>query len=335
KVLTIDPVDARDHDDSICVERRPDGYRAYVPIADDSEHVPPGSAVDLDACARCFTTSFPDRAVPMLPAVFSRHHCPLLPRRERYALVAIVDRDKEASVQRFRLVEAVVHVAALLSYEDAAATLGFIEGEPKNPEAKAYKRDLRVLAELAKKLRKLRMKRGALDLDLPEPKVELDPATGKPLSVTRRAKNPGVASAYQLVEELMLLANERVARWLAGRKSPAVYRVHAPPDPERLEQLGIAAQKLGVAFDPDTLDSPLGVSRWLRRIAKHPLRVVLEGLLLRSLKLAQYDIVNIGHFGLASETYVHFTSPIRRYPDLLVHRISKDLLRGGPVISDA
>jgi ribonuclease R len=133
----------------------------------------------------------------------------------------------------------------------------------------------------------------------------------------------------------MLLANERVARWLAGRKSPAVYRVHAPPDPQRLEQLGLAAQKLGVPFEPDTLESALGVSRWLKRIAKHPLRVVLEGLLLRSMKLAQYDINNIGHFGLASETYVHFTSPIRRYPDLLVHRISKSLLRGNPVITDA
>ncbi|HTV23753.1 MAG TPA: VacB/RNase II family 3'-5' exoribonuclease [Polyangiaceae bacterium] len=333
--LTIDPTDARDHDDSICVERRPEGYRAYVAIADVSEYVQPGSALDVDASERCFTTYLPDRAVPMLPSVLASQHCSLLPQQDRYALVAIVDLDKDAGVLRFKLVEAVIHVAALLSYEDAAATLGFIEGEPKNPEATRYKKDLRVLADLAKKLRKLRMKRGALDLNLPEPKVELDKQTGRPTAVTRRAKNPGIASAYQLVEELMLLANERVGRWLAGRKSPAVYRVHAPPDPQRLEQLGLAAQKLGVPFEPDTLESSLGVSRWLKRIAKHPLRVVLEGLLLRSMKLAQYDINNIGHFGLASETYVHFTSPIRRYPDLLVHRISKALLRGGPVITDA
>jgi ribonuclease R len=333
--LTIDPVDARDHDDSVHVEKRPEGYRAYIAIADVSEYVQSGSAVDIDASERCFTTYLPDRAVPMLPAVLASQHCSLLPRQDRYALVAIVDLDPDANVQRFRLVEAVVHVAALLSYDDAAAVLGFIEDEPKNPEAKLYKKGLRVLAELAKKLRKQRMKRGALDLDLPEPKVELDPETGKPVAITRRAKNPGIVGAYQLVEEMMLLANERVARWLAGRKSPAVYRVHAPPDPERLEQLGVAAQKLGVAFEPDTLESSLGVARWMRRIAKHPLRVVLEGLLLRSMKLAQYDITNIGHFGLALETYVHFTSPIRRYPDLLVHRISKALLRGGPVITDA
>jgi ribonuclease R len=333
--LTIDPVDARDHDDSIWVERRPEGYRAYVAIADVSEYVQLGSAVDIDASERCFTTYLPDRAVPMLPAVLASQHCSLLPKLDRFALVAIVDLDKEAAVLRFRLVEAVVHVAVLLTYEDAACTLGFVEGEAKSPEAKNYKKDLRVLAELAKKLRRLRMKRGALDLDLPEPKVELDKETGHPENVTRRAKNPGIASAYQLVEELMLLANERVARWLSGKRSPAVYRVHAPPDPTRLEQLGLAAQKLGVAFEPDTLDSALGVARWLKRINKHPLKPVLEGLLLRSMKLAQYDIVNIGHFGLASECYLHFTSPIRRYPDLLVHRICKALLRGSPVVTDA
>ena len=332
--LTIDPVDARDHDDAIHVEKRPEGYRAYVAIADVSEYVQPGTALDLDASERCFTTYLPDRAVPMLPSVLASKHCSLLPQVDRYALVAIVDLDKDAGVQRFKLCEAVIHVAALITYEDAAATLGFIEDEPKNPEARSFKKNLRVLAELAKKLRKLRMKRGALDLDLPEPKVELDPETGRPTNVTRRAKNPGIVSAYQLVEELMLLANERVARWLSSRKSPAVYRVHAPPDPERLDQLGLAAQKLGVAFEPDTLESPLGVSRWMRKIAKHPLRVVLEGLLLRSMKLAQYDVVNIGHFGLASESYLHFTSPIRRYPDLLVHRLCKNLLRTGVVLTD-
>ncbi|HVZ36315.1 MAG TPA: RNB domain-containing ribonuclease, partial [Polyangiaceae bacterium] len=146
---------------------------------------------------------------------------------------------------------------------------------------------------------------------------------------TRRAKDPGIQGAYQMVEELMLLANERVARWLTSKRSPAVYRVHAPPDPERLEQLGVVAKKLGVPFEADTLDSALGVGRWLKRLAKHPLQPVLEGLLLRSLKMAQYDTNNIGHFGLASDCYVHFTSPIRRYPDLLVHRLCKGLLRGG------
>ena len=326
--LTIDPVDARDHDDAVYVERRAAGYRAYVAIADVSEYVQPGGALDKDASERCFTTYLPDRAVPMLPRVLAADHCSLLADRDRYCLCAIVELDKTASVTRFRLVEGVIRVAALLSYEDAACTLGFIEEEPKNPKALEYKKQLRAANELAVKLRKLRLRRGSLDLDLPEPKVQLDPETQRPVSISKRAKNPGIAGAYQLVEELMLLANERVARWLTGKRGAAVYRVHAPPDPERLEQLSLVARKLGVPFEDDTLEGPLGMSRWLKRLSKHPLRVVLEGLLLRSLKMAQYDTVNIGHYGLASECYVHFTSPIRRYPDLLVHRSSKAQLRG-------
>ncbi len=334
RLVTIDPVDARDHDDAIYVERNAKGYRAYVAIADVSEYVQPGSAVDRDASERCFTTYLPDRAVPMLPAVLASQHCSLLPDQDRYALTAIVDLDKQGEIERFRVVESVIRVAAKLTYEDVAITLGMVEGGVANPRTAEFKSDLRVLNDLAKKLRKTRMRRGALDLDLPEPRVTLDPETGRPVAITRRAKNPGIQGAYQMVEELMLLANERVARWLSGRKSPAVYRVHAPPDPERLEQLAIVAQRLGVPFEADTLDSPLGVSRWLKRAAKHALAVVLESLLLRSLKQAQYDVINVGHFGLASECYVHFTSPIRRYPDLLVHRIVKHLLRGGRVLKD-
>lgn len=334
RLVTIDPVDARDHDDAIYVERNAKGYRAYVAIADVSEYVQPGSAVDRDASERCFTTYLPDRAVPMLPAVLASQHCSLLPDQDRYALTAIVDLDKHGAIERFRVVESVIRVAAKLTYEDVAITLGMTEGEVANPRTAEFKSDLRVLHDLAKKLRKTRMQRGALDLDLPEPRVTLDPDTGRPVAITRRAKNPGIQGAYQMVEELMLLANERVARWLSGRKSPAVYRVHAPPDPERLDQLALVAQRLGVPFEADTLDSPLGVSRWLKRAAKHALAVVLESLLLRSLKQAQYDVVNVGHFGLASECYVHFTSPIRRYPDLLVHRITKHLLRGGRVVKD-
>ena len=325
--LTIDPIDARDHDDAVYVEKRATGYRAFVAIADVSEYVQEGGALDRDASERCFTTYLPDRAVPMLPSVLAADQCSLLAGKDRYCLCAIIDLDTAAAVQRFRIVEGVIHVAALVTYDDVACTLGFIEGEAKSPEAAHHKRQLRIVNELAKKLRKLRLQRGALDLDLPEPKVTLDPETKRPVSISKRTKNPGIQGAYQMVEELMLLANERVARWLTGKKAPAVYRVHAPPDPQRLEQLGSVAQRLGVPFEADTLDSALGVSRWLKRLAKHPLKPVLEGLLLRSLKMAQYDTNNIGHFGLASECYVHFTSPIRRYPDLLVHRISKRLLR--------
>jgi len=132
-----------------------------------------------------------------------------------------------------------------------------------------------------------------------------------------------------MVEELMLLANECVARWLTKRKAPTIFRVHDKPDEAKLERLGAVARKFGAPFELDQMLKPQGVERWLERIAEHPRRQVLEMLLLRSLKQAVYDIVNIGHFGLASDSYLHFTSPIRRYPDLLVHRSVKHLLRGG------
>ena len=172
------------------------------------------------------------------------------------------------------------------------------------------------------------MRRGALDLDLPEAKLSLDPTSGAPLSVTRRTHDPGIRLAYQMVEDMMLLANELVAGWLAARKAPAIYRVHGAPDEERLEHFAKIAAKLGAPFEAEDLGEPRGVSRYLRSIQEHPRRLVLEGLLLRSLKQAAYDLSNIGHFGLASETYLHFTSPIRRYPDLVVHRQVKSILRG-------
>ncbi|MEB2312326.1 MAG: ribonuclease R [Sorangiineae bacterium] len=325
---TIDPEDARDHDDAVWVERSGEGYRAYVAIADVSEYVQPGSALDEEAAARGCTIYLPDRAIPMLPAALAADLCSLLPERERLALCVIAELDKGGKVVRYELVEAVIRSAAMLTYGGVARALGFTEEPPRSPAAEAFKRDLKVLDELTRKLRRARMKRGALDLDLPEARVELDERTGAPKGVVRRARDPGVKRAYQMIEELMLLANELVAKWLSHRRAPTVYRVHGRPDEKKLERLGEVAEKLGVEFDLAELLEPAGVGKWLQRIEGHPRRAVLEMLLLRSLKQAVYDIVNIGHFGLASEAYLHFTSPIRRYPDIEVHRAVKRLLRG-------
>jgi len=182
--------------------------------------------------------------------------------------------------------------------------------------------------EVAKLLGAQRKSRGSLDFDLPEAKVKLNPETGEPIGVERTRTDPGVRVAYNLVEEMMLLANEVVARYLQQKKSPAIYRVHGKPDEKKLDRLALVARKLGVEIDLDSLAEARGVSRWLAKIQKHPRRAVLEMLLLRSLKQAVYDVTNIGHFGLASEAYVHFTSPIRRYPDIEIHRAVKRLLRG-------
>jgi ribonuclease R len=328
---TIDPEDARDHDDAIWVERHGNGYRAYVAIADVSEYVQPGTALDDEARLRGCTIYLPDRAIPMLPTALAADLCSLLAEQERLTVAVIAELDADGMVQHFEVVEGVMRSQAMLTYGGVARALGFTETPPRSAPAEAFKKDLKVLDELARKLRARRMQRGALDLDLPEARVLIDPKTGAPSDVVRRAQDPGVKRAYAMVEELMLLANELVARFLAERQSPAIYRVHGRPDPEKLSRLTKVAEKLGVEFDPAVLEEPGGLSRWLTKIQKHPRKNVLEMLLLRSLKQATYDTSNIGHFGLASEAYLHFTSPIRRYPDVEVHRAVKHLLRGGKV----
>src|SRR6187399_1137607 len=326
---TIDPEDARDHDDAVWVEKQADGFRAWIAIADVSEYVQPGSELDKEALRRGCTIYLPDRAIPMLPAALAADLCSLLAEKERLCLCVIADLDRDGTLKTYEIVEGVMRSAAMLTYGGVARALGFSEAPPKSPAAEAFKKDLKVMEELTRKLRKARMSRGALDMDLPEARVIVDPETGAPTDVVRRAQDPGVKRAYSMIEELMLLANETVARFLGQKKSPGVYRIHAKPDEKKLERLGVVAKKLGVEVDLEALREPLGASRFLARIQKHPRRAVLEMLLLRSLKQAVYDINNVGHFGLASEAYVHFTSPIRRYPDVEVHRAVKHLIRGG------
>jgi len=330
---TIDPEDARDHDDAVWVEKLGDGFRAWIAIADVSEYVQPGSELDKEALRRGCTIYLPDRAIPMLPAALAADLCSLLAEKERLCLCVIADLDRDAKVKSFEIVEGVMRSAAMLTYGGVAKTLGFTDIPPRSPPAEAFKKELRVMEELTKKLRKTRMSRGSLDLDLPEAKLTLDPTTKAPIDVTRRTSDPGIKRAYSMIEELMLLANELVATWLGNQKSPAIYRIHGKPDPQKLARLGLVAEKLGVEFDAEEMKEPLGVSKFLQRISTHARKQVLEMLLLRSLKQAAYDIENVGHFGLASTNYLHFTSPIRRYPDVQVHRAVKHLLRGGKPVS--
>ncbi len=326
---TIDPEDARDHDDAVWVERREGGFRAWIAIADVSEYVNPGSALDEEAVARGCSIYLPDRAIPMLPAALSADLCSLLPEHDRLCLCVIADFDKQGKVKQFDIVEGIMRSAAMLTYAGVARALGFDPEAKRSPQADAMKRDLKVVDELARKLRRQRLGRGALDLDLPEARVVLDARSGAPIEVTQAKSSEGMKRAYQMVEELMLVANELVARFLSKHRAPAIYRVHGTPDPTKLERLATVAEQLGSRVEVDALLEPKGVSRFLATIEEHPRRQVLNMLLLRSLKQAQYDIVNIGHFGLASDAYLHFTSPIRRYPDLDVHRIVKGILRGG------
>jgi ribonuclease R len=325
---TIDPEDARDHDDAVWVERlESGGYRAWIAIADVSSYVRPGTQLDAESLKRGCSIYLPDRAIPMLPRPLSSNLCSLLPDVIRLCLCVEVELDAGAHVKRARVVRGFMKSQAKLTYGGVARALGFTSDPPRDPKAEAMIDGLRVANELSRTLRSQRMKRGALDFDLPEAKIILDDK-GHPVDVQRRAQDPGMKKAYALIEELMLLANETVAEWLVKVMVPTVFRVHAPPDQKKLANLVVMCEALGVPFELEDAEDPKKLSKILRSFAEHPQANVLNMLLLRAMKQASYDIANIGHFGLASRAYLHFTSPIRRYPDLVVHRSVHDELLG-------
>lgn len=319
---TIDPDDARDHDDAVWVERTASGgYEVWVAIADVSSYVrPEKKQLDDEARGRGCSIYLPDRAIPMLPRALSSNLCSLLPDVIRLCLCVHAELDAKGAIKKTRIVRGFMKSAAKLTYGGVARALGFTDLPARQPKAEEMVDGLKVAYEVSRVLRGRRMKRGALDFDLPEPVIKLD-ASGKPEAITKRTKDEGVKKAYQLIEELMIFANEVVARWLLEHDLPGVYRVHLPPDPQKLMRLQAMCEVLGVELDIEATQTPKGLAKVLESFADHPNAAVLNQLLLRSMKQATYDTANLGHFGLASDAYLHFTSPIRRYPDLIVHRI--------------
>jgi ribonuclease R len=318
---TIDPEDARDHDDAVWVEMRPEGgFRAWVAIADVSSYVRPSTALDAEALDRGCSVYLPDRAIPMLPRALSSNLCSLLPNVVRLCLCVIADFDETGKVVHYDVVRGFMNSRAKLTYGTVARALKLTDEGESSPEAEAMAGDLRVAYDLSRMLRARRVKRGCLDFALPEPKVILN-AEGEPERIERRGQDPGVKRAYELIEELMILANELVAEWLIAKRLPAIFRVHGPPDAQKLERLLRLCEALDVEFGAEDAQDPKKLGAFIAQVADHPMGPVLNMLLLRSMKQATYDPTNIGHFGLASKAYLHFTSPIRRYPDLVVHRI--------------
>ncbi|GAC1351818.1 MAG: ribonuclease R [Polyangiales bacterium] len=342
-LTTIDPFDARDHDDAVYVRRATDqdegssegaaAYVAWIAIADVAAYVREGMALDDEAKRRGCSVYLPDRAIPMLPRELSTHLCSLVAHEDRLCLAVEVILDSMGMPLRHRLVEGVMTNRAKLTYEDVARVLGFTTDEEPTAAARELLPDLKVAWELAGHLRARRMRRGALDFDLPEAKVKLDDL-GLCIDVVRSRADPGVKKAYNLIEELMLLANEVVAEDLTGRNAPTVYRVHGAPDETKLDKFAAMAEALGISFDLEDTKEPKALGRFLKVIASHPQAAVLNSLLLRSMKQATYDVINIGHFGLASKAYLHFTSPIRRYPDLVVHRVVHRICQGAKIARD-
>ena len=329
---TIDPEDARDHDDAVWVERTENGgYRAWIAIADVSSYVRPGTKLDDESLKRGCSIYLPDRAIPMLPRPLSSNLCSLLPDVVRLCLCVEAEIDSAGLLRNSRLIRGYMKSQAKLTYGGVARALGFSELPPREPKADEMVEGLNVANELSRLLRGRRMSRGAVDFNLPEAKIILG-EDGLPVKIERRAQDAGVKKAYELIEELMLLANETVAAWSVNKKLPTIFRVHAPPDQQKIARFAELCERLGIEFDADATTDPRKLSELLKSFADHPLAPVLNSLLLRSMKQATYDVTNIGHFGLASTAYLHFTSPIRRYPDLVVHRaVHADILGKGKI----
>ncbi|MGH7500170.1 MAG: ribonuclease R [Longimicrobiales bacterium] len=317
--FTIDPADAKDHDDALSFVPRPDGGADIgVHIADVSHYVHKGSALDGEAAARGTSVYLVDRAIPMLPHALSSDLCSLVPEQDRLTLSVLFRSDETGGIVDARLAETVIRSRHRLSYGTAQAVLDGTRSVDTETDAA-----LRALDRIAVTLRAARSERGSLDFDLPEAWVQLD-ERGAPVAVERRPR----LDSHRLVEDLMLLANETVGRAAMRAGIPFLYRIHEPPDDVRIAQVAELAKALGYRPPPKGSPSPKQIQALLDQAKDRPEGPMFSTLVLRSLKQARYSETDAGHFGLAAKAYTHFTSPIRRYPDLVVHRVVREQLLG-------
>jgi ribonuclease R len=353
-IVTIDGETAKDFDDAVLVTDRADGgYELQVHIADVAEYVRPGCDLDLEARLRGTSVYFPDRAIPMLPQELSTDICSLRPNEDRLVLSCIMQLDAEGRIESYEIVEGVIRSAARMTY---TAVHAILEGDPKmRTHYASLVSDFERMKKLAALMNKRREQRGSIDFDLPEPVIEFD-EQGQMRGVTRAERT----WANRLIEEFMLAANECVATWLEDLGVPSIYRIHEKPEARRVVQFEELAASFGYSLGlgalpvkriqtrgdrrdargrgrnprehevaEDIAVTPKMYQKLAARIEGKPEERILSYLMLRSLRQARYSEVNEGHFALAAPTYTHFTSPIRRYPDLIVHRITKTLLRAG------
>ncbi|HEX9263744.1 MAG TPA: ribonuclease R [Candidatus Binatia bacterium] len=322
-IVTIDGENARDFDDAVYVRRQGTGYELYVSIADVAHYVVPESALDREAYARATSVYFPDRAIPMLPEALSNGICSLNPNEDRLTKSVCIEFNAKGEVIRSRFFNSVMRSHERMTYTNVRRIL-----LDKDPECTARYRNLvdefKLMEDLALLIYERRRIRGNLDFDLPEAEIVLD-LQGLPENIVRAERN----IAHRIIEEFMIAANEAVARHLTEKDFPTLYRVHEGPDQEALEALAPFLLSLGYRLPQkkDTI-APLEIQRLLESARGKPEERVINRVLLRSMKQAIYQPENIGHFGLASTCYTHFTSPIRRYPDLIVHRMLDRVMRG-------
>jgi ribonuclease R len=353
-IVTIDGETARDFDDAVMVKQRDDGgYELHVHIADVAEYVLPSSDLDLEARLRGTSVYFPDRAIPMLPQELSTNICSLRPEEDRLVLSCLMQLDPKGRIESYEICEGVIASAARMTYTKVHAIL---EGdEATRAEYPEFTADFELMRSLAMLMNRRRQERGSIDFDLPEPVIQFD-EHGQMRGVTKAERT----WANRLIEEFMLAANECVATWLEDLGVPSLYRIHEKPDARRVVEFEEIAASFGYSLGlgplpvkrirtraeqretrgtgrrprehevpEDIAVTPRMYQKLAAQIEGKPEERILSYLMLRSLKQARYSEVNEGHFALAAPTYTHFTSPIRRYPDLIVHRIAKALLRDG------
>ncbi|MBU2329945.1 VacB/RNase II family 3'-5' exoribonuclease, partial [Patescibacteria group bacterium] len=323
--FTIDPFDAKDFDDALSVRTLPNGnVEVGVHIADVSHFVRPGSSIDQEARKRATSVYLVDRTIPMLPHILSTDLCSLNPNEDRLAMSAVFELDKEAGIVSRWFGPTVIHSDKRFTYEDAQSVLDQQAGE--------LLEELNILKTYADKIRARRTKKGAIAFDTPEVKILLD-ETGKPTEIVLKERR----DTNLLIEDFMLLANEAVAEFLTSEMKKAhltggtIYRIHDSPDADRIENLAQFLQVMGYNL-PVSAGKVKGddMNTLLKQVEGKPEEYLIKTATLRSMAKAVYSTKNIGHFGLAFEFYTHFTSPIRRYPDLLIHRLTKHYTVNAP-----
>lgn len=323
QTVTIDGEDAKDLDDAVTISKKDNIYTLGVHIADVTNYVTEGSPLDVQALKRGTSVYLVDRVIPMLPHKLSNGICSLNAGEDRLALSCFMDIDEKGNVIGHKIAESIINVNQRMSYTSVQKILDKDETEKKKYEA--FIPMFEEMLELATILRKKRRKRGSIDFDFPESQITLD-KRGKPIQIKAYERN----KATKIIEDFMLIANETVAEDFFWQEIPFLYRSHEAPDPEKIEALGIFINNFGYTIKLGQDDiHPKELQKLLGKIEGTPEEPLISRLTLRSMKQAKYTTSCEGHFGLSTRYYCHFTSPIRRYPDLQIHRIIKENLRGG------
>lgn len=323
KIFTIDGADAKDLDDAVGIKETDTGFVLGVHIADVSHYVTEKSPLDNDAFKRGTSVYFPDRVVPMLPRELSNGICSLNPGEDRLTLSVVIETDLEGNVKSHKIEKGVIKTVERMTYDDVTSVLN---GDKDLTERYAHiKEEIFSMNKLSGLLRKKRMARGSINFDFPEAKIILD-EKGRPVDIYKTSPT----ASHHIIEEFMLLCNEVVAQQFYWMEAPFVYRVHERPSVEKLQSFNDFLKNTPYRIKGGENVHPMEFAGLLKRIEKTPAESLISRVMLRSLMKAKYSDKNEGHFGLAFEYYCHFTSPIRRYPDLVIHRIIKEYLAEPP-----